>query len=226
MDIERLRWVVDFANQDLTGFREGDWLNLRDDLRQLLNRPIAGIEVKVAFEFQKESRERLGEIQNKLREFLRGVATNNMTLSDKRPGRKGILLEAIPLSLSYGCSFSWQSFLSSYEKESVVKEIPPAGIFASADDVYDAVLFAVMLLLAGLHDNLRTCPECDRIFFKIRKQRYCSKRCINAATRREWLKVPKNRKKESEWAHKRYERRVRKLMPHVTVQRRPRRGAK
>ena len=68
------------------------------------------------------------------------------------------------------------------------------------------------------------CPECSRIFLRrVRKQQYCSKRCINRVSRREWLKKPKNQKKESEWAHSRYERRVQqKTSENALVDRRPR----
>jgi hypothetical protein len=55
------------------------------------------------------------------------------------------------------------------------------------------------------------CPECRRLFMRrVRKQQYCSKRCINRVSRRKWLEVPKNREKESGWARERYERRIQK----------------
>jgi hypothetical protein len=73
---------------------------------------------------------------------------------------------------------------------------------------------------------IAVCPECRRMFYRVRgRQKYCSKRCINRVSRREWLKKAKNRKKESEWAHQRYERRVRKRVgtnARVRVDRRPR----
>jgi len=39
------------------------------------------------------------------------------------------------------------------------------------------------------------CPECDRIFYRNRKQIYCSKLCTDRVARREWLKKPANRRK-------------------------------
>jgi hypothetical protein len=73
-------------------------------------------------------------------------------------------------------------------------------------------LFSISCLLTLLPADLSriaSCPECPRRFYRVRRrQRYCSKRCMNRATRREWLKKAKNRAKEAEWAHRRYKRRV------------------
>jgi hypothetical protein len=86
-------------------------------------------------------------------------------------------------------------------------------------------MFSIAILLALFSEGtsrITQCPECRLAFFRIRKQKYCSKRCINRVSRRTWLRNPANREKEAEWAHERYRRRVRKKTgPKAVVRRRP-----
>jgi hypothetical protein len=69
------------------------------------------------------------------------------------------------------------------------------------------IRFGLALMERGTSE-IQSCPECDRVFYRIRKQKYCSKTCINRVSRRKWLNDPKNKKKERQWAQKRYKRRV------------------
>lgn len=86
------------------------------------------------------------------------------------------------------------------------------------------IRFGLTLIQEGT-SQLATCPECKRIFYRVRKQVYCSKTCINRVSRRNWLKNPRNRKKDRQWAQKRYERRVKeKTNGNVEVQSRSKGG--
>src|SRR5262249_40866776 len=69
------------------------------------------------------------------------------------------------------------------------------------------IRFGLTLIQEGA-SQLATCQECKRIFYRVRKQKYCSKTCINRVSRRNWLKNPKNRTKNKKWARERYERHV------------------
>ena len=42
------------------------------------------------------------------------------------------------------------------------------------------------LLLAEPPDRIQRCPECATIFFRVKKQAYCSRTCGNRATQRRW----------------------------------------
>jgi hypothetical protein len=69
------------------------------------------------------------------------------------------------------------------------------------------IRFGLVLMEEGT-SQIQKCPECQRAFYRVRKQKYCSKTCINRVSRRKWLENPKNKKKERQWSHERYERRV------------------
>jgi hypothetical protein len=71
------------------------------------------------------------------------------------------------------------------------------------------IRFGLVLMEEGT-SQIQKCPECRRAFYRVRKQKYCSKTCINRVSRRQWLAKPKNKKKERQWARERYERRVRR----------------
>jgi len=89
-----------------------------------------------------------------------------------------------------------------------------------------ALLSLVFTLKETGTDKIAQCLECPRLFFKVRaKQKYCSKTCINRVSRREWLKKPENRVKESESAHRRYKRRVQQGR-NIKVKPRPRSKSK
>jgi hypothetical protein len=89
-----------------------------------------------------------------------------------------------------------------------------------------AHLFALRLSheLAGpAGPRVRQCPECNEIFLRVRKQQYCSRRCVNRANKRAWLATPQGRRKNREADRRRYERRVHeRLNAAVKVQRRVR----
>jgi hypothetical protein len=88
------------------------------------------------------------------------------------------------------------------------------------------IRFGLALMQEGT-SAIQSCPACGRAFYRVRKQQYCSKTCINRVSRRNWLENPKNKKKERQWAHERYERRVKeKTKGNVKVESRSRKGGK
>jgi len=42
------------------------------------------------------------------------------------------------------------------------------------------------LLLAEPPDRIQQCPECETIFYRVKKQAYCSRACANRVTQRRW----------------------------------------
>jgi hypothetical protein len=69
------------------------------------------------------------------------------------------------------------------------------------------IRFGLVLMEEGT-SHIETCPECNRLFYRVRKQKFCSKTCINRVSRRNWLEKPRNKRKERQWARERYQRRV------------------
>ena len=58
------------------------------------------------------------------------------------------------------------------------------------DDVRDAVSYLLVMELAPFSHRLRRCaaPKCQRLFVRERRQRYCSVRCRNRATFQQWYR--------------------------------------
>jgi endogenous inhibitor of DNA gyrase (YacG/DUF329 family) len=70
---------------------------------------------------------------------------------------------------------------------------------------------------------VRRCPECQTVFYRVRKQQYCSRRCTNRANMRQWRQTEKGKTRESDLNHRRYQSRVKRTgSPKVKVARRPR----
>ena len=68
-------------------------------------------------------------------------------------------------------------------------------------------VFLMTLLVLLNHeptDRILRCPECHTIFYRVRKQQYCSRPCTNRANVRQWRQEEGNQGKEQEQAHARY----------------------
>ena len=69
----------------------------------------------------------------------------------------------------------------------------------------DIFLLRLLFLLSQQPlDCIRRCPECSTIFFRIKKQQYCSRACTNKANVRTWRQREEVKEKEREKAHQRY----------------------
>jgi hypothetical protein len=60
----------------------------------------------------------------------------------------------------------------------------PSQVFGPARDVFLWHLF--VLLQQEPLDRIRRCPECATIFYRVKKQAYCSRTCGNRVTQRRW----------------------------------------
>jgi hypothetical protein len=73
---------------------------------------------------------------------------------------------------------------------------------------HDIFLLTFLHLLAGPADMILRCPECATLFYRVRKQQYCSRACVNKATVRKWRGTPTGKAKENTRARDRYRVRV------------------
>jgi hypothetical protein len=221
-----LRFAIEFVNRDLNQLREGDWLNLREDVlhfARLFGRPMqeTAADAKVF-----------------------GVAAwplpgSSITVKLDRAIIRTLQAEVYNL-LHY--SFDRRAYDDALQRGEDAK--PPAGpppkiqftpqldwpegstqdavLFASGE-LRDLFLLRLVFLLQKDASHVRSCPECKTIFYRVRKQEYCSRRCTNRANMREWRKTPKGKARESYLNHRRYQARVRRTVgPKVTPDRRPR----
>jgi hypothetical protein len=92
-------------------------------------------------------------------------------------------------------------------------------------DLRNLFLVTLAFLLNQDIAHVQRCPECGRVFYRVRKQRYCSRRCTNRTNMRKWRKTEKGRNGESKRNARRYVARLRrKIGPRakVTIKGRPR----
>jgi hypothetical protein len=160
------------------------------------------------------------------RDTVTEVSEVSVTLSDpisfrkdvfhvlREPGRKRKIVTKKTETIPFGAP-------------TVSFNIPNATWFIeSTPDRLFFIRVGLVLMEEGI-SQVQECPECHRAFYRVRKQKYCSKTCINRVSRRNWLKSPKNKKKDRLWARQRYERLVKeKTNGNVKVQSRSRKGDK
>jgi len=158
---DRLQFALAFAELELDTLREGDWLNLRDDMR--------------TFAW-------LGEGEQTL-EDLGGV----ITFPVDRPLPQDLTKDNIRALQreAKNCFFSIATFQRPLRFHYLRDGSRDGGVLAYMGNAPDMFLIRLVHLL-GTADRIRTCPECNKLFLKIRKQKYCSRTCVNKANQRDW----------------------------------------
>jgi hypothetical protein len=149
------RLLVELAEFDRTAARPGDWLNYHAALAALTK--------------------------------MVGQTTSSMILNTGDPqGLLAVEAELGPIVEDL------QSVVRQYAadkiqplKVTVQIAATPKGLLAHGDTRDVAILAAVMLLTTPDHPPIGICPEDDRLFVRVRRQRYCSRRCVNRANARD-----------------------------------------
>jgi endogenous inhibitor of DNA gyrase (YacG/DUF329 family) len=221
-----LRFAIAFAIMDLNQLGEGDWLNLRKDLTnfaRLFGRPmqeaeddatifgvaawpLPGSSITVKF-----THKMIHTLQVDVSNFLHYSLDLKAYYDAARRGEDISPPARIPPDIH---ARQWLHWPEDPTKDAV--------LFASGE-LRDLFILRLIHLLQKDASHLRRCPECQTIFYRVRKQEYCSRRCTNRANMREWRKTPKGKARESDLNHSRYQARVRRTVgPKVTPDRRPR----
>jgi hypothetical protein len=205
-DQERLEFAIRFAQMDLSKLRRGDWLNLNDDLLNFIAPPNTPPFKKAGEVLAKENGTDLQkEILHVLNELTR--------LRDEGE----FSFESVDASAEWPLQIGFM--ITAHQPGSV--NILPIG------ETRDLVLMRLFSLFAQeAIDKILRCEasDCNRIFYKKRKQRYCSPRCQTREFMKTWRK--ENGEKESARNHKKYKKRVEKVRGRPTkIARRPRRKA-
>jgi hypothetical protein len=185
-DTERLQFLVRFAQLDLDTLRAGDWMNLREDLGWYLTGSLLGhrydagdvpvggdMEIRpfdppLPFEYPEDAFRALQ------REAL-GILTTLVK------GKKPEGWEPTPPQFSRAEVISLDGLAADAGQALMLYEGP----------TFDAFVFRTQMLV--IHNStpyLRSCPECERIFYRVGKQQYCSRPCVNRATVRAWRQRP------------------------------------
>ena len=182
-DIKKADWAIAFTQKNLKGLREGDWLNLREELYDFLywwdpdqypstkkNRHgKARLIGKVKSKFVKETTiSDVERIQKDLSEFLHRLITGD-----------GWIYRGFPTK----------------ESHTIFGSRGPQGLFESFTYIEDDSVAAKNMLGDSLvgsgltREQIRLCPECNRRFLLKRKPRkdrtfYCSPKCASTSSSR------------------------------------------
>jgi hypothetical protein len=232
---ERLKFAVQFAQLDLDRLRPGDWMNLRDDLEQFIygsheqrtqalkelgevvkrslhDRDLIHREMLRRFRecYHLESphpheypEDAFRALQEDVRRLLRGLVGSR----EKRGAAITPISVAVDLTI-----FVVPRMEGTPERRMQVPIGPTRDVF---------LWILSHLLDKGPMDAIRQCPECDTIFCRVRKQQYCSKRCVARASMRKWRQTETGKQYERARSQARYAAQTkRRTSPNVKVGRR------
>lgn len=243
--LKRLELAVWFSQVDLKTFREGDWVNLVDDLNDFVFRSNAPSEKGLlgasrlislhgtgrVQQLRNSTRKEIESIQAVLLEDLKALAFDPQT---PRQYARTSPIKGVSIAVE-GFNPHLQPFMYALDLGS---EGPKDGYSVTTTTRVRAAFFEYLTTSGVLRGQLRVCPECRRIFLVKRRPRsdlelHCSLRCSRlAATRRYRKKLMKEkgeevRAKERERSHRRYKERVRQKPGHALskVERKPRRAS-
>ena len=187
---DRLRFAVRFAQMNLDTLRTGDWLNLREDFLGFLMRG--------------------PHVQPYSTTPMTSIVSPEASPEVFQPlismGMLGIIPAEYPSAESFSDDdfralqadvrdwFSSLTHLRSPGEAWLPPAIPMQGRVALTDGssqvlapVRDLFLWHLFwLLLQEPPDRIRRCSECGTIFFRVKKQAYCSRTCGNRVTQRRW----------------------------------------
>jgi hypothetical protein len=204
-------FLVRFANADLGQYREGDWLNLQDDLEAFGRSELAGCSFCATDEQMSRAgvdRKAFRSLQNDLREILRPIAVSQSVI-DPRSRFGKVLAQHSDLSSS-SSSYSrdiGQTFLTIDVNAGKTPRLEVSAKYRELIFVKAALL--LLVVSSPEQARLRVCPECGAMFLRIRKQVYCGRRCVNRANMREWLGRPRRKAQHQDSSRRSYAKRVR-----------------
>jgi hypothetical protein len=167
---ERLKFVVQFAGMDLDHLRDGDWLNLREDLQTFVSVDQFIIEGPSPHEYTVDE---IRALQQELQQVLGDLVAKREPSGNHWPLTQYTkLIDLKDLALG-------------------VTPLDPLGMpghnmlraQAPARNVFFLHLF--LLLCQQPTGRILRCPECGTIFFRVKGQRYCTRRCVNRVNQRD-----------------------------------------
>jgi hypothetical protein len=223
---ERLEFAIRFAQGDLDQLRPGDWLNLRDDLEAFLGKhlldqhlsqedpaaPLAALEDVVGTPTEAPYPEEYG-VDN----FRVLQQETKCTLSRMLDKREGVHVPSSPVLISVRCDLLNFGYVPSLAGRNMLE------VSGTTQDTFLMVLY--VLLSREPTDRILRCPECPTIFYRVRKQQYCSRPCVHRAAARKWRRTEKGQQYERQRSRTRYEARVKRTHGNrVKINRRARLG--
>jgi hypothetical protein len=214
-DIKKLNWAIELSRLDLKSLRDGDWLNLKEDLYDFVfvgwpvgGNIFGGTEEKEEFN-KKVTSEFVSRLQAGLRDKLQSIAAGGNAKSE-------------PLSFHV----SGDIYLFDHPRRPYTQIMIPHELVTR---FYCS--FLSRLVRSGIvKGQLRACPECHRIHLLKRKPRsdresYCSRACSTLVASRHYrerhasaLKVEERKRSRHRYENKQRQR----FGLNVKVDKRPR----
>ena len=215
---ERLQFVVKFAQMPLDDLRPGDWLSLQDALLEFLH-------AKPGQAYTAESGDVLAILPEPVfpqpEEALRTLQAEVRTILEQLVDTRAPWVKGIQTWTPIHVQCALVSF-------SAVKQVS-GNVLTVEGPLTDVFLLTLLLLLIREPtDRLLRCPECQTIFYRIRKQQYCLRLCVNRANVRKWRATKAGKQREADRARARYQHQMRQQTgSRVKVgTKRPRRASK
>lgn len=206
---DRLRFAIRFCQEDLNRMRAGDQINLREELSFFMygapmSASVATPSGVIAFdeiEISQLSNEELSKLQKEVYEVLNCAASWGKAINPRSVIKPDSPLPRHHISVDLDL------------RQDLI------GVHGSSRDCLLFILYRLLVQEPGTVRRISLCPGCGRIFYKIKRQKYCSQRCSNRMYMQEYRS--KNGEETSEANHKQYEKRVKaKLGKTVKVGRR------
>jgi hypothetical protein len=153
---EQLKFIVDFANRNMKNQREGDWINLQDDIRRFF--PSEGIARPGVFLYDPRTDPELEKYPKPkiviLQEHLKGLLNTKTKLESMSMVNINVDIHYLPVL---------------------------GGLRNVTGNVRDVFLHYVLTLLNDrASSKIRQC-SCGRFFFRVRRQVHCSPQCADKA---------------------------------------------
>ena len=170
---DQLRWALWFAQADRSSWREGDWLNALEDAKSLgfprRSQSARGSEIVRRPDF--------AEVKRWLTS-LQGVLRGLFEKLDRERHKAAVDEEGEPFVMPVGILFTGEAILAAeppYRR--VQMAFAPKGATIQRRLVTGAVLRVAMLLAQTDLSRLKRCPECQRLFLAVRRQRFDTAQC-------------------------------------------------
>lgn len=182
---DRLQLAVRFAEADLAQFSDGDWLKLREDFEAYLGGAAVSLAALASLggflpmpdgdHPATVPRSWFEDLQRDVRPILRYVAGDRPTRiaapipgTGNLGGRVPVIPPRVPIAVTKNLLISDQNF----------------WLFTVKGPSRDVILEQLFHLLGTEStDQIRLCPrpDCGAMFYRIRRQEYCSRNCVNKA---------------------------------------------
>jgi hypothetical protein len=177
--VERLRFLVQFAQVNLTMMRPGDWLNLKDDLQRVLTGAVYGPD----FDFGTDA----PPVPDGFMAHPVGPPWPE-TFSKADFARLQAETRVILTEMVLGARETHAPVVAPVPYQVAVKITCVDGqyVLIAEGPLRDVVLWLLFQVLLEGAALLVRCPECGTLFLPHRNQEYCGRACTNRVAQRLW----------------------------------------